>query len=77
MNRDSLWIVIVVTAAWIGFLLGYAMSSHTGAKPASAQEAAAGGYGKVPAQKAAAGGYGKVPAQKSGQGGVAESKGGK
>ena len=52
MNRNSLWIVVVVAVAWIGFLLGYAVSSHTGAKPASAQAPAAGGYGKVPAKGA-------------------------
>lgn len=45
MNRNGLWIVVVVTAAWIGFLLGYAMSSHTGVKPTTAAKAAAGGYG--------------------------------
>ncbi len=52
MNRNGLWIVIVVTAAWIGFLLGYAVSSHTDAKSASAGQAAAGGYGKMPAKGA-------------------------
>ena len=75
MNKTSLWIIIVVTGAWIGFLFGYAVSSHTGAKPASAEKgAAAGGYGRVPA-KAAAGGYGRVPAKGFGQSGAAESKG--
>lgn len=52
MNRISLWIILIVTAAWIGFLMGYAVSSHTGgAKPAgggapAAESAGAGGYGK-------------------------------
>lgn len=54
MNKSSLWIVIVVAAAWIGFLMGYAVSSHTGgAKPvagAAAEHApvsaGAGGYGQ-------------------------------
>lgn len=52
MNRTSLWIVMMVTAAWIGFLMGYSVSSHTGgAKPAAdrpqaAESAGAGGYGK-------------------------------
>lgn len=52
MSRNGLWIVIVVTAAWIGFLLGYAVSSHTDVKSASAGQSAAGGYGKVPAKAA-------------------------
>ena len=77
MNKTSLWIVIVVTGAWIGFLFGYAVSSHTGVKPASAEKAAAGGYGRVPAKGAAAGGYGRVPAKGVGQPGAAESKGGR
>jgi len=52
MNKTSLWIVLIVTAAWIGFLMGYAVSSHSGgAKPvageaAAAESAGAGGYGK-------------------------------
>ena len=59
MNKSSLWIVVVVVAAWIGFLLGYAVASHTGAKTAAggtpaAESAAAGGDGR-----ASAGGYGK------------------
>jgi len=60
MNRNGLWIVIVVTAGWIGFLLGYAVSSHTGAKPPSGEQSATGGYGKPPG-KAATGGYGAQP----------------
>ncbi len=64
MNKTSLWIVVVVTAAWIGFMLGYSMSAHTGAKPAQAgtPAAASGGYGgSRPAAggKPAAGGYGR------------------
>ncbi len=53
MNQTSLWIVIVVTAAWLGFLVGYAVSSHSGgatrltdAPAAAAQPAGAGGYGR-------------------------------
>jgi hypothetical protein len=59
MNRTGLWIVVAVTAAWIGFLLGYSMSAHTGAKPAvaGAPAAASGGYGG--SARPAAGGYGK------------------
>ena len=58
MNKSSLWIVVVVVAAWIGFMLGYSMSVHTGAKPAQAgaPAAASGGYGG--AKPAASGGYG-------------------
>jgi hypothetical protein len=59
MNKAGLWIVVAVTAAWIGFLLGYSMSAHTGAKPAvaGAPAAASGGYGGS-APPAASGGYG-------------------
>ncbi len=64
MNKTSLWIVVVVVAAWIGFMLGYSVSAHTGAKPAQAgaPAAASGGYGGTkPATggKPAAGGYGR------------------
>ena len=49
--RTSLWLVIVVAAAWIGFLLGYAAASHSGMKARgadapSATEAPAAGYGR-------------------------------
>ena len=53
MNRDSLWIVVGVAAMWVSFLLGYAVSAHTGATLAGGPKAAAGGYGKVPAKGAA------------------------
>ena len=52
MNKTSLWIVVVVAASWIGFLMGYAVSSHTGgAKTTAGAErapvsAGAGGYGQ-------------------------------
>ena len=51
MNKTSLWIVLIVTATWIGFLTGYAVSSHTGGKQLAtgapaAESAGAGGYGK-------------------------------
>lgn len=55
MNKTSLWIVVVVTAAWIGFLMGYAVSAHNG----GAQGA---GHGIEETSKdsgASAGGYGK------------------
>jgi hypothetical protein len=70
MNKTSLWIVVVVAAVWIGFLLGYSMSAHTGAKPAHTAKpaqagtpaAVSGGYGggqAATAAKPAAGGYGR------------------
>ena len=52
MNRTSLWIVVTVTSAWLGFLFGYSVSAHTEAKPAASAPAAkekapaAGGYGR-------------------------------
>jgi hypothetical protein len=49
--RTSLWIVIVVVGLWLGFLFGYAVSSHTGGKGVAASSA------EVPA--ASAGGYGR------------------
>ena len=54
MNKSSLWIVIVVAASWIGFLMGYSMSAHTG----GAKVAAAIGAEAAPVS-AGAGGYGK------------------
>jgi len=36
MSKSSLWIVVVVVAAWIGFMLGYTLSANTGTKPAQA-----------------------------------------
>jgi len=53
MNRTSLWIVVVVAATWIGFLMGYAVSAHTG----GANKTLAGGA--PAAESAGAGGYGK------------------
>ena len=52
--RTNMWTVIVVVVAWIGFLLGYALSSHSGSKghavdaPAVKATAgpSAGGYGR-------------------------------
>ncbi len=50
MNKTSLWIVVVIAAAWIGFLFGYAASSHSGikgrAEAPAATEAPAAGYGR-------------------------------
>ena len=58
MSKTSLWIVVVVVAAWIGFMLGYSMSVHTGAKPAQAGTPAAASGGSGGATPAASGGYG-------------------
>jgi len=48
--RTSLWMVVIIVAAWLSFLFGYAVSSHSVVKgtPAAAVEAApsAGGYGR-------------------------------
>ena len=58
MNKSSLWIVVVVAASWIGFLMGYAMSAHTGgAKTVAGAEAGAGAE-HAPVS-AGAGGYGQ------------------
>jgi len=52
MNKTSLWIILLLTVAWIGFLMGYAVSSHTGGAKTpvdgapAAESAGAGGYGK-------------------------------
>ena len=51
MNKTGLWIVVVVAATWIGFLMGYAASAHTGTKPVAVgtpagESAGAGGYGQ-------------------------------
>jgi hypothetical protein len=54
MNKSSLWIVIVVAASWIGFLMGYSVSSHTG----GAKVAAVAGAEHAP-EGAGAGGYGQ------------------
>ncbi len=56
MNKSSLWIVIVVAASWIGFLMGYSMSAHTGGAKTTAGAAA--GAEHAPSG-AAAGGYGQ------------------
>jgi hypothetical protein len=58
MSKTSLWIVVVVVAGWIGFMLGYSMSAHTGAKPAQSGTPAAAGGGYGGAKPAASGGYG-------------------
>ena len=72
MNKSSFWIVILVASTWIGFLMGYSMSAHTGggAKKGAADaaehapvSAGAGGYGAAPA---ASGGYGAAPAAGAG-----------
>lgn len=54
MNKSSLWIVIVVAASWIGFLMGYSVASHTGGAKVVAGVAA----GEHAPVSAGAGGYG-------------------
>jgi hypothetical protein len=59
--KPSLWVVIVVVGVWLGFLFGYAVSSHTSPKqragaPAAEEQAGAGGYG---GGGGGAGGYGQ------------------
>ena len=56
MNKTSLWIVVVVTAAWIGFLMGYAVSAHNGGAPLAGDH---GGEATAKDSGASAGGYGK------------------
>lgn len=79
MNKTGLWIVVSVVAAWIGFMLGYSMSTNTGAKPMQAvAPAASGGYGGG-ARPAASGGYGGSarPAASGGYGGTQPAARGK
>jgi len=68
--KSGLWVVIVVVTGMVGFLVGYSVSSHTGArrigepqasvpaKPAGHAAAPASGYGGGAQQPAAAAGYG-------------------
>ncbi|GAB4419414.1 MAG: hypothetical protein OHK0032_15300 [Thermodesulfovibrionales bacterium] len=65
--KNSLWVIIVIVAAFLGFLIGYSVSSYTGYKSVGmgAGAPAAGGYGAPtaggygsPAGAPAAGGYG-------------------
>jgi len=53
LNRNGLWIVIGVTAVWVSFLLGYAVSAHIVPGLEGGPKAAAGGYGKLLAKPAA------------------------
>jgi len=57
--KNSLWVIIVIVAAFLGFLIGYSVSSYTGYKKVGmgAGAPAAGGYG-APGGAPAAGGYG-------------------
>jgi hypothetical protein len=70
---------MLVAASWIGFLLGYAVSSHTGGKSAVAAKApAAGGYGLPSggaAKAPAVGGYGLPLDKGSGKRGAGEGTG--
>ncbi len=56
MNKSSLWIVVVVAASWIGFLMGYAMSAHTGGPKTVAGAEVGAEHAPV---SAGAGGYGQ------------------
>ncbi|UCH53603.1 MAG: hypothetical protein JSW09_02025 [Pseudomonadota bacterium] len=61
--KSSLWLVIVIVGVWLGFLFGYAVSSHTGPSQRAAvveaeAQAGAGGYGGG-GGGASAGGYGR------------------
>jgi len=65
--KNSLWVIIVIVAAFLGFLIGYSVSSYTGYKKVGmgAGAPAAGGYGApagggygAPGGAPAAGGYG-------------------
>ena len=62
MMKSSLWVVIVVVAVFVGFLVGYSVSSYTGYKKvgAPAQGAPASGGapspGEAPGYGAPAGG---------------------
>ncbi|HZY05270.1 MAG TPA: hypothetical protein VFF02_17405 [Anaeromyxobacteraceae bacterium] len=69
--KTSLWIVVVMIAGFVGFLIGYSVSSHTGTrgletivatsqKPAAPAAAPAGGYAEKPT--APTSGYGEKPA---------------
>ncbi len=67
--KNSLWVIIVIVAAFLGFLIGYSVSSYTGYKRVGmgAGAPAAGGYG-APGGTPSAGGYGApagVPAAPS------------
>ncbi len=60
--KSGLWFVFVVVALFIGFLLGYSVSSYTGYKKVAGyvEEVGAGGYGGEEAggYGGGAGGYG-------------------
>ncbi len=43
--RNSVWIVLTVGVAFVGSLLGYSVSSHTGVEPGFFELPEAGGYG--------------------------------
>ncbi len=53
--RNSLWLMIVFSAAGAAFLLGYSLSSSTGVEPGFFQGADTGGYGAGAGGKAVEG----------------------
>jgi hypothetical protein len=63
--KTNLWIVIVVVATFVGFLVGYSASSHGGASPTGhgpAVKADAAAHQATPAPAAAAGYGSSAPA---------------
>ena len=79
--KSSLWIVIVVAVGFLGFLIGYSVSSYTGIQKIKAkyvEELGAGGYGEEEVggygAGAEGGGYGEG-ADSGGYGGGADSGG--
>lgn len=70
--KNSLWIVIVVVVGFIGFLVGYSVSSYTGIQKiqqGSVEKVEAGGY-----KSEESGGYG-TESESGGYGAKSESGG--
>ena len=57
--KTSLWVVLVVVAGFLGFLLGYSVSSYTGIQKVQ------GGYVAESGGYAEAGGYGEESGEES------------
>ena len=53
--KTKLWIAIVGVASILGYLLGFAVSDHTGVEPGFFEIAESGGYGVVAEKKSAEG----------------------
>lgn len=70
--RNSLWVIIVIVTGFLGFLIGYSVSSYTGIQKiqqGSVEKVESGGY---PSEES--GGYGKE--QESGGYGAESESGG-